>query len=84
MVFGVSDVSMTPKTNIIYFWSHQDTSNNSRIPSYIFEKYDILKSPNFGIYVFNSFGIGGRQNNLNTRFHFSENLEYGINILQKT
>ena len=30
MISGFSDVSMTHKTNIIYLWRHQDTSNDSR------------------------------------------------------
>ena len=30
MISGFSDVSMTPQTNIIYLWRHQDTPNSSR------------------------------------------------------
>ena len=31
----LADVTMTPKTNIIYLWRHQDTPNNSRrIPNH--------------------------------------------------
>ena len=45
MIFGFSDVSMSPKTNIIYVWRHQDTTHNSRKNWIIFEKYcfSILK-----------------------------------------
>ena len=31
-VLDLAVVTMTPKTNIIYFWRHQDTLNNSRNP----------------------------------------------------
>ena len=38
MVSGCSDVSMSPKTNIICFWRHQDTPNNPRTnPNSFFE-----------------------------------------------
>ena len=30
MIFGFLDVSMTPKTNMIYLWRHQKISNNVR------------------------------------------------------
>ena len=30
MSWGFSDVSMTPETNIIHFWRHQNPPNNSR------------------------------------------------------
>ena len=30
MIWEFSDVSITPKTNIIYLWRHQDTLKNPR------------------------------------------------------
>ena len=35
MISGFLDVSLSPKTNMIYLWRHQDTQNNPRkIPTY--------------------------------------------------
>ena len=36
VISGFSDVSLSPKTNIIYLWRHQDTSNNPRTIQIIF------------------------------------------------
>ena len=38
MISGLMDASMTTKTNYS-FWRHPDTSNNSRQPRFIFNKY---------------------------------------------
>ena len=38
MISGFLDVSMSPKTNYVYLWRHQETSNNSRVPDTLFEK----------------------------------------------
>ena len=39
MISGLSDVSLSPKTNMIYFWRHQDTLNNPRkIPNHFMKE----------------------------------------------
>ena len=48
MIFGFLDVSMTPKTNMIYRWRHKRIQNNSRkIPNH-FSKYDLGESHKLG------------------------------------
>ena len=46
MISGFSDVSMGPKTNVIYFWRHQDTPNNPR-KNFIFGNFKIVEISNF-------------------------------------
>ena len=41
MIWGFSDVSMTPKTNYDYLWRHQDTSNNQRKSQTTLKRYDL-------------------------------------------
>ena len=49
MFSGLVDESMmTPKTNIIYLWRHQDAQNNSRKSNIIFEKNMFGKFQQFG------------------------------------
>ena len=45
MIFGFRDVSMTPKTDIIYLWRHTKTPR--RIPKHLNEKYYSPNSPEF-------------------------------------
>ena len=52
MVFGFWDVSMNPKTNLIYFWKHQMNPNCSRkIPTHFWKivSLEISKSGNSNI-----------------------------------
>ena len=48
MIWGFSDVSMTPKSNAFYFWRHQDASNNPRKAHYV-GHLKVLNIEHFGI-----------------------------------
>ena len=84
MISGFLDVTMTPKTNIIYLLRHQDSSNNQRT------------SPNhFHIYYFGNLNISeiiclkmvekpSTEQSWRSVLNFLGNLAYGINIFQRT
>ena len=53
MISGFSGVSLTPQTNTIYLWRHQDTSNNPKKPEsflthIMLENINILEIDNVG------------------------------------
>ena len=63
MISGFSDVSLSPKTNIIYCWRHQDTPNNRRkseiILTVFFETFGNVRPTHFenvAPYAVNMFG----------------------------
>ena len=51
MIWGFSDVSMTPKTNHVYLWRHQDTPKNPRKTFKPFQTYSSGISQHFEKYV---------------------------------
>ena len=48
MIVGFSDVSMTPKTDIIYLWRNQSAENNSRKNPNRFRAISLLQISSFG------------------------------------
>ncbi len=78
------DVTMTPKTNIIYFWRHQDTPNNSRNIQKYFTKIIFMEIQQHRKSIFpnNLEQTRAEKSRISVSFVF-ENLEYGINIFQK-
>ena len=82
---GFLDVSMAPKTNIIYLWRHQDTSNNSRInPKAFFGKFEFGKSQNSGNPFFENIGKTGTEQSRRAVKQILEKLKNDINIPQLT
>ena len=85
MISGFSNVSMTPKSNIIYLWRHTDIPNNSRKKPNHFWRHAILGNlkmvgnPKFWKIEKDIPIYPGNPSNV-----FFGNLEYGINIFQKT
>ena len=58
--FGFWEVSMTPKTNYLYLWKHQDTSNNSWRNPESFSKSTIWGNLTF-LEIVNFENLAGRQ-----------------------
>ena len=83
MISGFSDVSLSPKTNIIYRWRDQDTSNVSRKSQNISQNNivaNLNKNGESDIYKMLE-KSGTEKTDVLT---FPENPEYGINIFRKT
>ena len=55
MDFGFSDVSLRPKTNIIYLWRHQDTPKSTRKYHIIFKNIISGNSTTFELHPFEVF-----------------------------
>ena len=75
MVFVFLDVSTTPKTNSFLFWRHQETPNNSR--------NILLESQIFGNDILTNLEKMDAEHP-GDLFICLKNLEYGINVYQKT
>ena len=54
MLLALLDVSTTPKTNVIYMWRHQDTSNAERRFQSMFDIYCFV---NLKVFQIQSFGF---------------------------
>ena len=54
MISGISDVSPSPQTNIIYLWRHQDILTTSRKSQIIFETSYVYKFRKFGYHFLKS------------------------------
>ncbi len=84
MISGFSDVSMTPQTEYLYLWRHQDTSDKlMKKPKHLWECC-FSESQQIGKFGFANFGKRGRRKILKIRLTLFENLEYGINIILRT
>ena len=63
MLFGFSDMSMSPKTNYMQLWRHQDTLQRPRKSRIISGKYYVGQSCFWEIGFFENYGkAGGRTN----------------------
>ena len=83
IIWGLSDVSTTPKTNRIYLRRHKGTSKNSRHSRTIFVLMIVGNLIVSEIENIENDGKDGRREILKIRLKLSWNLEYGINIFQK-
>ena len=80
MVLGFSDVSMTPKTNSMYLWQHQDSPANPRKNTILLKHIILfLESSKFwklGTFIYKRRGSDNPEDPSN----YFGNLEYGIDI----
>ena len=70
MIWGFSDVPMTPKTNYFYLWRHQDTTRTPQIireKPKSFHEYDVRKSQNLEIGDFETIRKDGRRHIMASR-----------------
>ena len=71
MISAFLDVSLSPKTNIVYLLRHQDTQKNPRKFKNMFGKYYLWKSHVLEIANFGNVGKDGHRNIMNIRLNFS-------------
>ena len=85
MISGFLDVSLSPKTNMIYRWGHQDTSINPRkIPNHLKNNNNSENIKKLEIQHFENVGKDVCRTILKIRLICFGNLEDGIKIFQKT
>ena len=85
MIFGFPDVSMTPNTNVIYAWRYQISPNTSRLNTESFWENSFLEiSRSVEVQHVGNVGKDGIQRIPKVRLIIFENLEYVINLFQKT
>ena len=83
MFAGFLDVSLTPQTNMIYLWRHQETSNNPRKSHNIKEQF-LWISECWKSKISKMLEKAEADKSWRSVSKFPENLECGINIFQKT
>ena len=84
MMFGSLDVSMGPETNMIHPWRHQDTLQNTRNTRPFFQIWFSELSKSWKSEILETLEKTRAAKSLRSVLKLLGNLEYGINIFQKT
>ena len=71
MIWRFWDVSLSPKTNLIYFWRHQDTSNSQGKNKSSKKHYSLSNLKIYEIHEFESFGKDGHRNTMKSHLQIS-------------